>query len=363
MGRSSVVDSHDKEKRDPGSHEDPGLHPGLDPDRDRDKAGRLDTLDQQLLHALQIDPRAPFSRIAAVLEVSDQTVARRYRRLRADFGLRVVGMTDGSLLGRTRWMLRLRCAPDASVAIARALARRPDTAWVRLTSGGTELLCVADAGPDAYDALLFGKLPRTPSIVEIGAVSLLHVFYGGSPGWFTKNGPLTRAQAAALRPPPHQGAPAPGAGPAPAPGPEDEALLTALAGDGRTSYPELHRATGRSESAVKRRLEQLFRSGMLYFDVQFDSALLGYDAQAVLWLTVAPSALASVGKALAGHPETAFVAATTGTSNLIASVICRDHAGLYTYLSERIGAIEGLRHVETSPVVRKFKQMTYEGHI
>lgn len=42
----------------------------------------LDPLDLKLLHALQIDGRAPFSRIAEVLGVSDQTVARRFRRLR-----------------------------------------------------------------------------------------------------------------------------------------------------------------------------------------------------------------------------------------------------------------------------------------
>lgn len=88
--------------------------------------------------------------------------------------------------------------------------------------------------------------------------------------------------------------------------------------------------------------------------------LLAYDAQAVPWLKVAPPALATVGEALAGHPETAFVAATTGTSNLVASVICRGHAGIYAYPKERIGALNGAGHVETAPVVRKFKQMTYE---
>jgi DNA-binding Lrp family transcriptional regulator len=323
----------------------------------------LDQLDHQLVQALQLDARAPFSRIAAVLDVSDQTVARRYRRLHADFGLRVLGLTDGVRLGRTRWMLRLRCTPDASVAIARALARRPDTAWIQLTSGGTELLCVADTDRDGYDALLFGKLPRTPSIVEVGALSFLHLFYGDAQGWYAKSGPLTRAQVAALRPPPHQGAPGTGPDGGHEPDPADTALLAALAGDGRASYPELHQATGRSESALKRRLEQLVRSGVLYFDVQFDAALLGYHVQAVLWLTVAPSALATVGEALAGHPETAFVAATTGTSNLVATVLCHDHAGLYAYLSEKIGALAGVRHVETAPVVRKFKQMTYEERI
>ena len=42
----------------------------------------LDQIDRQLIRALQLNPRAPFSRIADVMGVSEQTVARRYRRLR-----------------------------------------------------------------------------------------------------------------------------------------------------------------------------------------------------------------------------------------------------------------------------------------
>jgi DNA-binding Lrp family transcriptional regulator len=316
----------------------------------------LDELDRALLHALQTDGRAPFSRIAAVLGVSDQTVARRYRRLRADHGMRVVGVADPDRLGRTSWMLRLRCTPDAAEPIAKALARRPDTAWIALTSGGTEVTCVTRARTrQEHDALLFAKLPRTPSIVGIDAHCVLHVFYGGAAGWHNKGDALAAEQVAPLAPP----APEPAAGPVVL-DPADELLMAELARDGRASYPDLQRATGCSESAVKRRLEQLRRSGAVYLDVQMDAMELGYESQALLWITVAPSALATVGKALAGHPEVAFAAATSGRSNLAAVVICRDAARLYTYLSETLGMLEGVQNIETSPMLRRVKQLMYE---
>jgi len=37
----------------------------------------MDRLDRQILQALQLEGRAPFSRLAAVLGVSEQTIARR----------------------------------------------------------------------------------------------------------------------------------------------------------------------------------------------------------------------------------------------------------------------------------------------
>lgn len=79
--------------------------------------------------------------IGEALGVSESTVARRYRRLRGAGLLRVVGTFSGALLGYQAWTIRLRCTPDSAAAIARALAARPDTSYVHLRSGGTEISC------------------------------------------------------------------------------------------------------------------------------------------------------------------------------------------------------------------------------
>ncbi|WP_328400360.1 Lrp/AsnC family transcriptional regulator [Nocardia sp. NBC_00403] len=91
---------------------------------------------------MQIDGRASFSRIAEVLGVSDRTVARRYERLRAAGKLRVTSATDSDLSGAAEWVVRMRVLPHGTDVLARALARRPDTAWVTTMSSGTEIACV-----------------------------------------------------------------------------------------------------------------------------------------------------------------------------------------------------------------------------
>ncbi|MFC7303367.1 Lrp/AsnC family transcriptional regulator [Streptomyces monticola] len=314
----------------------------------------VDELDRKLLHALEVDGRASFSRIAAVLGVSDQTVARRYRRLCAESGVRVVMVRNAEQLGQDQWFLRLRCAPDSAEAIADALARRRDTVWIGLMSGGTEVACMTlPRSPGDHDELLLGKLPRTPSIMEIRAHQILHRFHGGPDGWFSKFGDLTPDQVAALRPelPPHSG-------PAHLT-PEDEPLVAALKRDGRATYPELQKATGRSESAVKRRLGTLLASKAFYLDVDYPPEIVGFPVAASLSITAEPAALHSVGETLAGHHEIAFAAATAGPSNLVATAVAKDTAGLYAYLSGRLGSLEGVRHVETTPFLRRVKQVTY----
>ncbi|MEU6352499.1 Lrp/AsnC family transcriptional regulator [Streptomyces sp. NPDC047072] len=316
----------------------------------------LDPLDLKLLQALQIDGRAPFSRIGEVLGVSDQTVARRFRRLRAGAGLRVVGGIDETRLGRASWMVRLRCTPDAADRLAEALARRHDTSHIELIAGGTEVLCsMKPHSEKERDDLLFGRLPRTPRVVSVTAQCLLHKFYGGPLGWLAKIRALDAGQEAALRPPPVEAAARPVALDR-----DDEALLALLRRDGRTTFSELQSATGQSETAVKRRVERLRACGVLYFDVQYDKDLLGPGVVAMLWLTVAPAALAAVGQALADHPEVRFAAAVTGQANMVASVLVPDTEGLYRYLSERIGALDGIQSVETSLTLRQIKYLTYE---
>lgn len=321
----------------------------------------LDELDRSLVQALVIDGRAPFSRIAEVLDVSDQTVVRRYRRLRTTGLVRVVGLPMGSRVGLFESWLRVQCAPDAALPVAEALARRPDIAWVTLNSGGTEIHCMTRARTRKdRDTLLLDKLPRTRRVTGISAHTILRKFFGGPDGW-SGTDVLRPDQVAALRRP---------VGPHGPHGPEryvmDEvelALLSVLGRDGRAGYPELARATGLSESTARRRLERLRELGAVFFDVEFVPSLLGYEAEATLVLTVPPARLAEVGAALAGHREVAFAAAVTGAASLMAVAVCRDTDALYTYLTERIGAVEGVGQVEVIPHLRSVKRagMLVEG--
>ncbi|MFD5463881.1 Lrp/AsnC family transcriptional regulator [Kitasatospora sp. NPDC127059] len=311
-----------------------------------------DELDRRLVHALQIDGRAPFSTIAAALGVSDRTIARRYAALRATGALRVLGGVDPTALGAVLWLLRVRCAPNASIAVAEALARRPDTSWVSLSSGGTEITCSVRTETDAdSEALLLSRLPRTPRVEGVSAHSVLHSFYGGPDNLIAKLGPLDATAVEALRPPPltHR------------PGPVrlddgDRRLLAALAADGRAGFEQLATVTGWSPTTVRRRMTELREHGVLYLDLDCDPRLLGIGSRTLLWLSVAPPHLAEAGETLAGHPEVAFACATTGPTNLYASVLCADQRALYRYLTTRVAALPAVTHVETAPVIRTLKQ-------
>ncbi|MCX4681762.1 Lrp/AsnC family transcriptional regulator [Streptomyces sp. NBC_01433] len=314
----------------------------------------MESLDLQLIHALRIDGRAPLRRIASVLGVSDQLAARRYARLRETAGLRVVGRLNPRPVGQTVWVLRLQCVPSASHGIARALAERDDTRWVQLASGGTEVIChLAVHGDRDRDALLLDRIPASRRVTAITAHRMLRLFKGGPTTWHGPASALSREQSDALAP----GYPPPDAQAPPVHLTDlDQVLLATLTRDGRTPHARLAAEARCHESTVRRRIAHLRTAGALFFDVDVDESMLGDPAATVMWMAVRPARLAAVAAALADHPEVAYAAATTGRTNLFAKVLCPDDEYLYTYLSERVGALPGIDTVETAPVIRVFKR-------
>lgn len=305
-----------------------------------------DALDLQVLPALHLDARASFSKIGEVLGVSERTVARRFARMSATGAARVTATVDSRSAGQTEWLVRLRVLPAAAPALARALARRPDTVWVTVLSSGTEIICILRAGGTAPAPL--AALTRHQQILQVDSYRLLRHLMERR--WSGRTSALADEQITALRPPAGASAPI-------ALNDLDRRLLPVLATDGRAAYPGLARHAGWSESAVRRRLEVLRRSSTLQFDVEIEPALLGYTVQCALWLTVVPHRLAPVARTLAADPEAAFLGAITGTHNLFAIAVCRDDDALYTYLSDRIGSLAGIERMETAPITSYAKRV------
>jgi DNA-binding Lrp family transcriptional regulator len=316
----------------------------------------LDAVDRQIVHILTVEPRASFRTVADVAGISDQTAARRYRRLSETAGLRVLGMVDGARLGWVDWFVRLQTTPGSADSIAEALARRPDTRWVRLASGGTEIVCTLQARtPEQRDALFLSGLPGSRRVVQISAHSILRNFNPAP--WQGVSQALSAAQLAKLagQPSPGQPSAVPQAPQAPLT-PQDEPLLAELARDGRASHAALAAAIHWHESTVRRRIDELRRAGLLYFEVDVDDQVFGINMHVMLWLSVEPARLAEAGRAIAAHPEIPFAAATTGPTNLVASALFRDTRHLYEYLTGELADLPGVRSVETAPIIRTLKR-------
>ncbi len=308
-----------------------------------------DEVDRGLLHALQVDARAPFRRIAEVLGVSDQTIARRYGRLRESGVLRVVALSAPEVMGDVHWTVRVGVDPDGSAELATELARRHDTSWISTCAGGSEI--VGSLHGVGRDPELLDVLGTMRHVREVHADRVLRVFYGGPGEPYAKDGPLTAEQVDALAR--HL--------PAPAPAPArlddtDRRLLAVLRGDGRTGVERIADLLGVSTATARRRLHDLRAGRAVHFDVDVDLRLLGRPIHTLVRLVVDPGELTAAGEQLAGHRAVTFSAATTGPGNLFASVTTSDTAELYDVLTATVAALPGHpRTVGTAAVRHTYK--------
>lgn len=339
----------------------------------------LDVLDRQIMRGLQIAPRVPFNRLGAVLGVAEQTVARRYRRLRREGLIRVTAAVNPAVVGATIWLIRLRCRPEAARAIARALADRDDVSWVTIHSAGWEVdfNLRSTRAADAED-LLGRMLPKAVPVLDVAAAAQLRVFVGGaSTDWSGLADLLTPEQVSALEADSGGGGSGgsgdgtdggggggsgdSGGGSGDSGGgsggggdgrvtltDDDRPLVQTLQRDGRASVSALARVTGRTPGRISRRLEALLASGVLYLDIDVAPSTTGQLASS-LWLTVAPRHLESVGTALAEQPGIPFAAAITGSTNLVATLLGDDLAGAYRFVTTTLAGLEGVTGYEIAP--------------
>jgi DNA-binding Lrp family transcriptional regulator len=307
----------------------------------------MDRLDRQILHALGVNGRIAFRRLAAILDANEHTVSRRYRALVDRGVVRVVAMPSPRDDDNGQ-LLRLHVHPGSGTRLADALARRDDVSWIRTAGAGGEILCgVRAASTHQRDHLLLEQLPRTGRVTEVTAYEVLHHFRTpGHADWEGFPDQLNDEQRNRIRTDephenePHEGAPQLTAG--------DHSLLKALSQDARQSSTRLAAATGQAESTVRRRLETLLASGAIRLDRDLDPLQLGHPIGATLYLDVSPGHLHDAGAALAQHKPTTFVAAVTGPTNLYAAVATTTINDLYTYVRSTLADVEGVLHIETS---------------
>jgi DNA-binding Lrp family transcriptional regulator len=316
-----------------------------------------DRVDEQIIHAMQISPRASFRLIGEVLDLPEKTVARHYRRLRRDGLLRVTLLVAPSPTGKTTHTVRVRTGRETSGTLAELLARHEDISWVSVHGGGRDVQFSLRA-QDPLDEKLRTLIPACFPVRDITTATVLHRFIGSSPDdWTNWSDALTAEQTVALAADTGPGAPTGDGTPREHVLPltaRDRRMLDQLAADGRTPYARLARTLDTTAGAVTRRVEALIGAGLAYFDIDIAPAVTGRQPASVR-LRTTPARLDAVGRALAALPDVPYAAAVSGADNIFATVMASGPADLYRLVTEELAGIPGISGYSVSPVDRLVK--------
>ncbi|MEV7796646.1 Lrp/AsnC family transcriptional regulator [Streptomyces sp. NPDC087512] len=315
---------------------------------------KLGPLDERIVHALQIAPRASWARVGEVLGVDPVTVGRHWERMR-EAGLAWVTAYPGTRLqrGMEVTLLEIDCRAGQVERVADRLAAMPQVMTVEHMVGGRDLLITAFT-PDLADLshLILGRISRLGGVLSTRAQIATRVFGEGS-RWRLRA--LTETEQRELRGPEPAGRRA--EPPVSRPDDTSRALLAALAADGRRSVTDLAAATGLSASTVRRRLGRLLdeRSLALRCDVARD--LTEWPVSATLWAKAPADRLDQIARGLLALSEVRMCMSVTGPHNLVFTVWLRSVADVQRLEAQLAERLPHLALVDRAIALRQIKLM------
>lgn len=140
----------------------------------------------------------------------------------------------------------------------------------------------------------------------------------------------------------------------------DWKLIKALAKDGRANPIVLSENAGIHVSTVYRRIEALFKNGVINISaVPNPSRLAPYSANAYLTLDVDPAEVDNVCKQLQDYPEVHFTMTTSNRPGVIVCIHSKDNEALYQFIQKNVAHLKGLISMET--FIRVTVKKTYYG--
>ena len=135
----------------------------------------------------------------------------------------------------------------------------------------------------------------------------------------------------------------------------DYKILALLQQDGRRSFTEIGKAVGYSEGTIRKRVTRLFDEGVVRIIGLVDPHLVGFDAPAIIQVSVLPPHLEEAAQAIANFPEVSYLLMISGEFDLIVEVRCQNREHLASFIRDNLQRVPGVQRTVSSLVLHTYK--------
>jgi Lrp/AsnC family transcriptional regulator for asnA, asnC and gidA len=130
----------------------------------------------------------------------------------------------------------------------------------------------------------------------------------------------------------------------------DYDIVRLLMHDGRMPCVDIARKIGISGRSVRYRLDRLIDEKIIQVRAISNPMALGYTVIADVFIEVEPGLIPEVAQNLVNYDCVSYVACSTGERDISVQVIAKTNAEVYSFVTEVIGKIPGVRKTTTSIV-------------
>jgi Lrp/AsnC family transcriptional regulator, regulator for asnA, asnC and gidA len=131
----------------------------------------------------------------------------------------------------------------------------------------------------------------------------------------------------------------------------DKRIIDLLTVDGRMSCADIANSLGDiSERSVRYRLQRLIEQKYIAVTAVVDPKQIGFPVIADVFIEVEPGQILDLAAKIAAFENVTYVACSTGERDISIQIAARDNQELYTFVTEILGHIPGIRRTTTSIV-------------
>lgn len=127
----------------------------------------------------------------------------------------------------------------------------------------------------------------------------------------------------------------------------DLQIIQALQENSRASYVDLAKSLGVVRDTVKKRIQEMQKSGLLKISTKPNLQALGYNFMSMVGMQINISELTRISEALAKKPNVCYLACVTGRYDLVAIIISRSAEELKRIIESDISSVQGILRTET----------------
>jgi len=135
----------------------------------------------------------------------------------------------------------------------------------------------------------------------------------------------------------------------------DTTILDSLRKNARKRFTEIAQELGISEGTVRNRVSRLLENKTVQFVGLIDPNQMGYNAPAMIGVTVQSNLLEDAAKEIAKFSEVSYLVMLSGEYDLMVEVLCQDREDLASFLNQKLRQVEGVLQTKTFMILRTFK--------